>query len=130
MTQAQGDNQPLHVHFTLQVRSKSEHECNCHHKQLCRYQDPFLFMLNMIDARVLTFCTKCYNNVSRNKYPLPAQQRRRILLKMFATGSWQNNSRQQIFNLRYHHLRGEGGKVFVGIHKYSFVITQTLLMAQ
>ena len=89
----------------------------------------------MIDAGVLTFCTKCYNNVSRNKYP-PTQQRWRILLKIFATESWHNNSRQQIFNLRYHqqHLASEaedeGGKVFVGIHKYSFVITQTLLVAQ
>ena len=49
----------------------SERECFCQHRHHCRYQDPFLFMLNMIDARVLTFCTKCYNNVSRNKYPHP-----------------------------------------------------------
>ena len=118
--------------FLMKLLVMNERECFCQHRHLCRYQDPFLFMLNMIDARVLTFCTKCYNNVSRNKYPPhpgPAALEN-IIKNVCHRELGQNNSRQQIFNLRYHHLRGEGGKVFVGIHKYSFVITQTLLMAQ
>ena len=84
-------------------------------------------MLNMMDARVLTFCTNCYNNVSRNKYP-PAQQHQqswRITLKIFATRRRQNISWQQIFNLRYHHLgAGEG---IPGINKYSFVVRKAFI---